>query len=163
MEINKDVFVQQGILDCQVDQLINFSHTDPQVQGTSDPKRFFDRQSFNQWLEQGKIIYTLTDNSKNLLGIVWFSQKEAPVKTKANFTFAIRIYGPARGQGLSYDFMKITFDDLVNRSSDKSKIVGFWLETSVDNIPAIKTYEKFGFQKISQKDNRIVMILDYKF
>lgn len=159
MKINQDVFVQQGILDCQIHQLIEYSHTDLDVQKfTSDSTRFKDLHSFKNWLIQGRIIYTLTDKNKNLLGIVWFGQKEPPVDIKANFTFAIRIYGSARGQGLSQEFMKIAFNDLQNKT-EKTKITGFWLETAINNLAAIHTYEKFGFKKVGQKENSLVMVL----
>ncbi|MDD4938508.1 MAG: GNAT family N-acetyltransferase [Candidatus Shapirobacteria bacterium] len=162
MKIKNDFLIQQGILDCQIDQLINFSNTDSEIiKNTSDSIRFKDLKAFNNWLHKGKIIYTLTDKNHNLLGIVWFGHKEAPVKTNANFTFAIRIYPPARGQGLSFDFMKSTFNDLL-KSKEESKISGFWLETSIDNWPAIKTYEKFGFRKISDSvnNNKVIMVLE---
>jgi len=163
MELNKDVFIQQGIIDCQINQLIEYSHTDPDVQKfTSDPTRFKDRDSFNQWLSSGRIIYTLFDKNNNLLGIIWFGQKEPPVPMDANFTFAIRIFGPARGQGLSQIFMKTAFIDLL-KNQIKSKITGFWLETSVDNFSAIHVYEKFGFKKIDQKGNKIAMRLPAAF
>ncbi|MDD4938502.1 MAG: GNAT family N-acetyltransferase [Candidatus Shapirobacteria bacterium] len=161
-EINHNFFIQQGILDCQIDQLIDFSNTDPEViKNTSDPIRFKDLNSFNNWLEKGKIIYTLTDKNHNLLGIIWFSHKNPPIKTNANFTFAIRVYPPARGEGLSLDFTTSAFTDLL-KSKESSKIVGFWLEVSNSNQAAIKTYEKFGFQKISKPDNnhKIIMIME---
>lgn len=158
MKIGQDVFVQQGVMDCQIDQLIDFSRTDSEVKkNTSDPSRFQDRTAFSRWLEQGRIIYTLIDQYQNLLGIIWFGQKDPPIKVSANFTFAIRIYGTARGQGLSQEFMKIAFKDL-QKNQKKSKITGFWLETSVDNFPAIHTYEKFGFQKIAQQQDKIIMV-----
>jgi len=160
MEINKDVFIQQGILDCQIDQLISFSQTDEEVKkDTSDASRFKDRHSFDQWLEQGKIIYTLTDKNNNLLGIIWFGQKKPPIESDTNFTFAIRVYPPARGQGLSFDFIKFVFDDLL-KSKHKSEINGFWLQVSPDNFAAIRTYEKFGFKKVDQKNNKIIMVLN---
>lgn len=157
MEINKDAFIQQGILDCQIDQLINFSNSDPDIKKfTSDPIRFKNRQAFNQWLEHGRIIYTLIDQKNNLLGIVWFSQKESPLKLAANFTLAIRLYGLARGQGLSQVFLKTAFDDFINHKN-KQKISGFWLQVSIDNLAAIRTYEKFGFNKLGQTDNKLIM------
>jgi GNAT superfamily N-acetyltransferase len=163
MKINQDIFVQQGILDCQTDQLIEYSYTDSEIQKfTSDKTRFADKNSFHQWLLKGRIIYTLTDKDKNLLGIIWFGQKNPPLEgIKANFTFAIRIYGPARGQGLSQEFMKITFKDLLI-NQPKSHITGFWLETGNDNLAAIHTYQKFGFISVFQKDGKNIMILDLK-
>lgn len=158
MKIDQDVFIQQGILDCQIDQLLDYSHTDPDVQKfTSDPVRFKDRPSFNNWLQQGKIIYTLIDKSNNLLGIIWFSQKNPPIKIDANFTFAIRIYGPARGQGLSLDFMKTAFTDLL-QSNSNPKISGFWLETHHQNSAAIHLYQKFGFKIVSPVNNNLLMV-----
>ena len=160
MKIGQDVFVQQGIIDCQIDQLIDYSQTDIEVKKfTSDPSRFRDRSAFSRWLEQGRIIYTLIDSQNNLLGIIWFGQKNSPIKTSANYTFAIRIYGPARGQGLSQEFMNTAFADIL-KNQKKSKISGFWLETSVDNFAAIHSYQKFGFLPIDKQNNKVVMVLD---
>ena len=160
MKINQDVFIQQGILDCQIDQLIEYSSTDPEVKKfTSDPKRFADKKSFFAWQQQGRIIYTLVDNYKNLLGIIWFGQKDSPLKNlSANFTFAIRIYGSARGQGLSQDFMKTAFADLQKNHQD-SQITGFWLETHQDNLSAIHVYQKFGFKIVGQENQSLIMAL----
>ena len=159
MKIGQDIFIQQGILDCQIDQLIEYSSTDSNVKKfTSDPQRFANKETFFQWQQQGRIIYTLTDDYKNLLGIIWFGQKDPPIKVKANFTFAIRIYGSARGQGLSQEFMKIVFADLLKNQKD-SHITGFWLETSVENTAAIHVYQKFGFKTVEQQDNHLIMVL----
>jgi len=159
MKIGQDVFVQQGILDCHIDQLVDYSQSDSDIKKfTSDTKRFNSKESFFEWQRQGRIIYTLVDEQQNLLGIIWFGQKDPPISINANFTFAIRIYGSARGQGLSQGFMKVAFDDL-QKNQTHSHITGFWLETSVDNFAAIHTYEKFGFKQNSQKDNKIIMVL----
>jgi ribosomal protein S18 acetylase RimI-like enzyme len=158
--VNQNKFsVQEGILDNQIDQLIEYSNNDPQIKNfTSDPIRFKDHQSFNQWLDKGRIIYTLVDQHQNLFGIIWFGQKDPPINLKANFTFAIRIYSLARGQGLSQEFMKTAFDSFL-KNQDKAKITGFWLETSVDNLAAIHSYQKFGFKQVTQKENKIIMEL----
>ena len=75
MKIDQDVFVQQGILDCQIHQLIEYSNSDSDVQKfTSDSSRFNNISSFKKWLTQGRIIYTLADKNHNLLGIIWFGQ-----------------------------------------------------------------------------------------
>ena len=159
MKIGQDVFIQQGILDCHIDQLIEYSQSDPDIKKfTSDTKRFNSRDSFFEWQRQGRIIYTLVDEQQNLLGIIWFGQKDPPIKTNANFTFAIRIYSSARGQGLSQDFMKVAFEDL-QKNQTHSQITGFWLETSTDNFAAIHTYEKFGFKSVSQLNGRNIMVL----
>ncbi|MCW1949112.1 MAG: GNAT family N-acetyltransferase [Candidatus Shapirobacteria bacterium] len=159
MKIGQDVFVQQGILDCQITQLIDYSQTDSDIKKfTSDQTRFADKNTFSQWQQQGRIIYTLIDPHQNLLGFIWFGQKDPPLKIKANFTFAIRIYGSARGQGLSQEFMKIVFADLLKNQTD-SHITGFWLETHSENSSAIHVYQKFGFKTVAQKDNSVIMVL----
>ena len=159
MKFGIDVFAEQGISDHQIRQLIEFSSTDPEVKKfTSDPTRFADISCFNLWLQQGRIIYTLLDTNANLLGIIWFGQKTPPINVTANFTFAIRVYPPARGQGLALPFMKMAFTDLLHRQL-QSQITGFWLETSVDNLSAIHLYQKFGFKKRSVSENKIIMTL----
>jgi len=158
MKINQDVFIQQGILDCQIDQLITYSNTDPEIKkSTSDPTRFKDRAAFDQWLTKGRIIYTLVDKNNNLFGITWFGPKIPPVKLdpKFNFTFSIRLYDQARGQGLSYPFLKTTFNDVLKSSKDE--VTGFWLQVSKDNVPAIHTYKKIGFKKVKQIGDKIIM------
>lgn len=158
MKIGHDVFVEQGILDCQIDQLIQYSHSDPEVlKFTSDSTRFTDKSAFQQWQQQGRIIYTLSDLQKNLLGIIWFGQKDPPINLNANFTFAIRIYGPARGQGLSQEFTKITFDDLL-KNQKNSHITAIWLETKQKNFAAIHVYQKFGFKKVKNYQDSILMV-----
>ena len=92
MKIGQDIFIQQGILDTQIDQLIEYSQADPDIKKfTSDPTRFADKQSFATWQQQGRLIYTLIDSHQNLLGLIWFGQKDSPLNIKANFTFAGRL------------------------------------------------------------------------
>ena len=162
MKIGQDVFIHQGILDGQIEQLIEYSQNDSGVKKfTSDALRFANRKSFHNWQEKGRIIYTLSDSQKNLLGIIWFGQKEAPLKDiKANFTFAIRIYASARGRGLSSEFMEIVFKDLFKNQTE-SKITGLWLQVSSDNLAAVHSYQKAGFKTAANLgyDNKIIMVL----
>ena len=159
MKFNQDIFIQQGINDCQIDQLISFSNNDSLVKkNTSDPIRFKNHQSFKEWLKKGRLIYTLIDSNSNLLGITWFGQKQAPQNISADFTIALRLYGPARGQKLAVPFVKFVFKDLLE---NKKEIKSLWLETSKDNLPAIKTYQKLNFKKRKElPNNRIVMTLN---
>ncbi len=162
MQINHDIFIQSGISESQINQLIEFSQTDSETKKfTSDSTRFADKSTFDRWFAKNRIIYTLVDKKDNLLGIIWFGQKDPPVKNiSANFTFAIRIYGSARGQGLSQKFMKEAFNDFLKKNS--SQITGFWLETSVDNLAAIHIYKKFGFVSVSLFDDKNIMIFSPK-
>lgn len=161
MKIGQDLFVDSNISNSQIDQLITYGQTDPEIKKfTSDTTRFQDRLSFNQWLLKDRTIYTLIDKYKNLLGIIWFGPKSPPVKLdpKYNFTFAIRIYAQARGQGLSSEFMKIAFDKFL-KNQPRTKTIGFWLETSDSNFAAIHTYQKFGFKTITTDNHSMIMVL----
>lgn len=158
----EEFFVNVGTTEKQIGQLINFANTDPEVRRfTSDPKRFRDRKAFDRWRKKGRVIYTLTDENDDLLGIIWLGKKEIPQRDfTENFdpqdykvTFGIRIYGAARGKGLARPFMAETF----NHFSPK----GVWLETSGENIAAVRAYTNFGFRKITEPDEsgKILMIL----
>lgn len=154
--------VKQGITENQRDQLLKFTHSDPQIaKFTSDLSRFKDKTSALKWLDNVR-VYTLTDKANNLIGLAWFHRKPLPEREfimKLNssdfpLTFGIRIYGKARGKGLSFDFMKKSFESF--------KPGSIWIQTSFDNLPTIKLAEKFGFKKVSEPDARgkIIMILD---
>ena len=136
MEI-KDVLSEKNIR-----QLIEYANNDESVKRfTSDPKRFKDRESFENWLKKGRKIYCLINENTDLMGISWFGPEGE------GFTFGIRIYGEARGKGLGYGFLKETMDDYMKEEEyQKAKNKDFWLETSKDNIAAIKIYEKLGFK-----------------
>ena len=142
--------IKKGILDRQIDQLIEYSLNDESVgKFTSDRERFKNRQAFEGWQQKGREIFTLNNNN-NLVGIVWTGLKEKQIGGKKyNKTFAIRIYGEARGKGLALGFM---------RSCIKEK--GYWLETSNDNLAAKALYSKFGFKEVSKVDEngKIIMI-----
>mgnify|MGYP001569754394 FL=1 len=163
-----DYKFKKGITDTQIDQLIHYSKTDPQViRFTSDPVRFKNKKKATKWFSD-VTPYTLSDSSGNLIGLSWFHEKRLPERAyleNLNFsdfslTFAIRVYGEARGKGLSYDFMKKSFSYYMDsrfRGNDKA---GVWVEISFDNIPTIKLAEKFGFTIVSEPDERgkIIMI-----
>lgn len=154
--------ITKGITEGQIDQLLSYTHSDQVVQKfTSDPTRFKNRSSAINWLSNVS-VYTLADKDGNLVGITWFHQKALPKRKFSEnlasidfpLTFAIRIYGQARGKGMAYSFMKKSFEDF--------KPGSVWIETSFDNIPVVKIAEKFGFKKVSEPDERgkIIMILD---
>lgn len=149
---------KKGLSSKQIDQLIDYSLTDDAVaKFTSDRERFKDREAFAKWKEKGREIFTLTNENDDLLGIIWLGIKKLPERNylekvdseKYQSSFAIRIYGEARGKGLSLDFMK-----------DCLKMDGVWLEVSDDNLAAKSLYGKFGFRQVSEVDenNKIIMI-----
>ena len=142
----------------QIKNLIEYTKTDKTIhEYTHDIERFKNPKTFSAWLKRKKIIYTLISTKGRLLGIIWFAKK---VKDKYGFTFAIRVYPPARGKGLSQKFMTEVFANFKESIIYKnSKNKGFWLETREDNLRAIKLYTKFGFKKVTTKKKELLMIL----
>lgn len=166
--------VYAGIAPCEVDELISYANSDETVaRHTSDRKRFADREAYAKWLKKERTIYTLSSdqNRDNLVGIIWFGDEMLPQPYNslpelqpvvADTTFAIRTYDSARGRGLAVPFMRVCFGDFF----DIKALVGapkprIWLETSNDNVPAIKSYCDFGFRQISKPDThgKILMAL----
>lgn len=165
--------VKTGITKLEVDELINYARTDENIKKyTSDNIRFKSRESYESWLKKGRIIYTLSKLNK-LLGIAWLGEENLP-KTKQfieniryddfGLTFAVRIYGEARGKHLSGKFIKSVLDAFV-KSADFSKFKkkGIWLHTTADNTAAVKAYQRIGFVLVTKPDekNNILMVLFY--
>ena len=145
--------IRKGILNKQIDQLIEYSLTDESVaKFTSDRERFKDRKSFEEWKNKGREIFTLNNKNNDLVGIVWTGLKEKQIGNKKyNKTLAIRIYGEARGKGLGLDFMK--------KAIGSKK--GIWLECSANNLPAGALYKKFGFKQVTEADENGKIIMVY--
>lgn len=133
--------IRHGLSNKCVEQLISYTNSDKTIQEfTSDLKRFKDMKSYQEWLKKGRSVYSLVDEEGNLVGISWFGEENG-------FTLALRIYGKARGKGLGYDFLRKTMEDFMKGEKyKKAKNQNWWLETSKNNIPAIKIYEKLGFK-----------------
>ncbi len=152
-----------GILDKHIDQLIIFSQKDPViVKHTNDPKRFKDREAFDSWRDKDKQIFVLTNNNHDLLGLVWFSKKYifSPTYKDYGITFAIRIYPPVRGKGLSKEFAKKAIEMLKDTKFYKSaENKGIWLATKHSNEAARKVYGNLGFVEVASTNGRIVMVL----
>lgn len=137
----------KGITLLQRDQLIKYSNSDSAVKKfTRDSERFKSVSSFTNWLAKRKVIYTLIDHKQNLMGLIWFSKEKFP---GYEYTFAIRLYGAARGKNIAKKFMEIVFSDFGSRK--------VWLKVLADNFIAIKLYKSFGFQNISAEDGSVVM------
>ncbi len=149
-----EVKIRKKLSDENVEKLIKYSNFDDQIKKfTSDGERFKDKASFNEWLKKGRIIYCLLDKKNDLMGICWFGQKGD------GFTLAIRIYEKARGKGLGYWFLKETMTSFMKEKEyQKAKNKDWWLETSEENIAAIKIYEKLGFS-LSEKGTSLGKVI----
>lgn len=158
--------IKKGLSESQIDQLINYAATDDGLKYTSDPKRFKNRDSFDEFSKEILAYYVLADDEDNLLGIIWFHDldlylnKEKP--SEYGISFAIRLYGEARGKGLALPFTEEVMSDFKKSEEYKThphkKI---WLSVSPENEPAVKLYRKLGFKdlKINKEYNKLLMVL----
>ena len=97
--------VVKGLDDSLLNQLVKFTGSDTQIKKfTRDKERFSDSFSARKWLKGKRHVYALTNSERDLLGIIWLERKSY---RKYNYTFAIRLYRPARGKGLAKKFMEI--------------------------------------------------------
>lgn len=151
---------RSGITKEQILELIKYSKRDILIKKfTHDSARFKDIVSFKEWSD-GKKVYTLTDESKKLLGIIWFGKKDNPELGIKGFSFAIRIYKIARGRGLAKKFMTYAFNSFRKTSNYKNSIYkNIWLSTMFDNSRAIGLYKSFGFIEKKSSKGYVTMIL----
>lgn len=161
------LYVRHGITHSQALELITQAHHDPIVaHNTSDTKRFRDAEALSLWLAKGRTIYTLTEGTEKLLGIIWLGDEPLPVQpfttpidqTDYDVTLAMRIYAEARGRGLAKAFLVPTLVDYFQNMGTMKK--GIWIGTSVDNAPVIKSFGNLGFQQVTNPDSKqkIVMV-----
>lgn len=155
-----DLQIKEGISDKQINQLIEYSRTDPQIQKfTSDHTRFKDRKSFSKWHEKGRRIFTLTNQEGNLLGICWVGEKSLPnvdyqkvFDTKRyGTTLAVRTYGQGRGKGLAVVLIEHTLRFYQPKD-------GVWLQTAFENLSARKLYQSLGFEEVFVDDSKVIAV-----
>lgn len=158
--------VKKGLSEKQIDQLINYAATDEGLKYTSDPKRFKDRESFEEFSKEILSYYTLVDSEDNLLGIIWFHDLDLYLNRENpsayGISFAIRLYGEARGKGLALPFTEEVMADFKESEEYKNhphpKI---WLSVSPENESAVALYKKLGFKDLetNKKYNKLLMVL----
>ena len=158
--------IKKGLSDKQIEQLIEYAATDEGLKFTSDPKRFKSKESFEEFSKEILEYYVLTNEEDDLLGIIWFHDldlylnKENP--SDYGISFAIRLYGEARGKGLALPFTEEVMADFENSekyiSHPHKKI---WLSVSPENEPAVALYRKLGFKdlEINKEHNKLLMTL----
>jgi ribosomal protein S18 acetylase RimI-like enzyme len=159
--------IKKDLNEKQISQLIEYAATDEGLKFTSDPKRFKDKDSFNEFSKEILAYYVLTNEEDDLMGIIWFHDldlylnKETP--SEYGISFAIRLYGEARGKGLALPFTEEVMADFENSEEYKShphkKI---WLAVSPENEPAVKLYRNLGFKdlRIDETHNKLLMVLE---
>ncbi|MCC6711477.1 MAG: GNAT family N-acetyltransferase [Candidatus Pacebacteria bacterium] len=164
---NKKYKLTTELTDEFLNQMIAAAHTDQQIiDQTSDSKRFSSLASTLEWLRKAKkyfFVLSPIKNQTNLTGIIWFENLDLPPTLKnkypnSDWTFGIRIYQPYRSQGLALPFMKIAFQNLTKILPNKQ----IWLSTHLSNQVAAGLYQKFGFKKIGETNNKAYFIFQNK-
>jgi len=143
-------------------QLVDFAHTDQQVMTqTSDPSRFTSLTTAQTWLKKTqKKFYLLSPTTEptSLAGVVWFEMLPLPTqfqeKFQVDWTFGIRVYEKHRHRGLAIPLMEKAFSDFLPNLTNKK----VWLSTKTTNSTASSLYEKFGFKKIGELNNKAYYI-----
>lgn len=144
-------------------QIVDLTVHDAQVcKLTDDPSRFADMQTLSKWLsKRQRFTYVLLDAEQKVVGSFWIAHKQCEqqnIDAQFAWTLAIRLYGKARGAGLAVPFMQRVLAYFVQtRDYLQSSAPGFWLRTKTGNVPARKTYEKFGFSVASQDTDCVWM------
>ncbi len=129
--------------------------------GTVRKARFKSPETFADWYEKGRALYSLVSEEGDVGGVVWFGPEEMK-GIEANHTFAIRHYEGYAGKGLGRSFMAYALLDymLTLRETDQMKdFKGIWLETDEVNEDALGLYYKFGFKQVTTEDGRVTMVL----
>lgn len=159
----KDTLViKEGITSNQIYQLLNYTLHDKSVQKfTRDSTRFADYENAREWLNNATKVFTLTDKTEELLGLIWYQASALPKReyriqfdhSMYKYTNAIRLYGRARGKGLAQWFLEETY-----RRIGEPPV---WAEISNNNLASVRSHEKMKFRKVSDpnENGKIIMIL----
>jgi hypothetical protein len=132
---------------------------------TRDLDRFSSRERLEKW-RQDREILCLVDARGSLLGIVWVGEKPMPQRSDyldtdlmrrrgPRLTWAIRLYGAARGFGLSIDFAECALANLLSGRRGRSS--SLWHQTKAKNIAARSLARHLGFFEASGEEGGTVI------
>lgn len=135
--------------------------TQPHIRATTPrdaAERFLDEISANEWYDNPRkqpTVYTmrLGELGHALSGFIWFSRQTHSDAPTFSYTSGFRLYEGAVGRGLARPFAEIAHEDFSRLHPGD----GVWLETDVDNIPAVKLYQRIGYRAVATNGNRLVM------
>lgn len=162
-------YIHRGLIPKHEDQLIVYtqSETDP-VNLDNDQDRFMTREKLEIWKRKGRTVYVLTDRfdeDGDLRGIFWAGEMLLPEREDYTepldretyrYTYAVRLYGSAKGEGLSHEFLSECIGDY---RSGLTRPGGFWVEVNVLNPRALHMDQKMGLKIVSPPDDKGQIVL----
>ncbi|MGH7196020.1 MAG: GNAT family N-acetyltransferase [Candidatus Saccharimonadales bacterium] len=159
---DKDLQIVRGHSPELVAQLVEKS-LQPHIQQSTPQdaaRRFTSAETFANWNKPETALYMLLGKSAtDLAGIVWHRPAPAPLpEIAANHTFAIRLYKDYLGQGLARPLMRACLKDYLNLPQAEN-FEGVWLQTDESNEPALKSYQKSGYELVAHDSGRLTMVL----
>jgi hypothetical protein len=148
-----------------VDRLVRRTHDprDPLLRAfTRDAERFADPDAVTRWRVDRSIV-CLLDERGELMGISWLSPRplppgydwsaaRVPLPPRAP-SCAIRLYGEARGKGISWAFAVQALRSLVQQPSAPPAL---WYECRRENVPVRRMTARLGFRELTAAGPRIV-------
>ncbi len=156
-ELNdKGLYVYQSLIIPLTRQLIKFSKQPHIVEYCPNDSggRFHNLYRAAKWQNKGRLALPLVSrvgkHALKLEGFGWMGPqmpgKKEPEISGAKTTFAIRLYEDAVGKhnSLPYTLAILQAHNMFFGNE------GVWLEAWGDNVSALKTYERAGFQKVAE-------------
>lgn len=165
----------------QIDQLICYTRieTDP-IKLDGDENRFMSHEQFNAWRKKGRSIYLLTDEPRgeeltgDLTGIWWVGEKPLPERDDYyaiddillspevyNQTSGFRLYGLARGAGLSDAILTYCKQHHFEQSGQQQ--MGYWAEVYSRNAISLRMNAKMGFNPVTRPNADGTVIVTRKY
>ena len=106
-------------------------------------ERFVSQTSILNRLVSPHLMLLLVDkNNDELAGLSWFRPTEQSPVPDTQLTYAHRLYEHHTGRGLSIPFARASHQIAREQYGE----VNVWLETRIDNTPAVRTYEAIGYR-----------------
>ena len=132
---------------------------------TKDLDRFSSHERLEHWWENRQ-VRCLVDAELSLLGVTWIGPRPMPERDDyfepawiaehgPSQTWALRMYGALRGQGLAAAFAETAFDSFAGGAGR----LPLWASTKAVNGAARNLALRVGFREVSgEADGRIVYV-----
>lgn len=114
--------------------------------------RFKDKEPADEWYAKRKRLVYAMYKGDDLAGVIWYGENPQE-GLGARYTFAIRLYESASGQGLSHQFMQDAQRDFTAETGETD----VWLKVDKSNERAIHLYIKFGYEIANEQGDSWLM------